>query len=203
MNTVKLPELLLVEDTSSDEIMSLRGIKRSGVACNVTVKRDGEEALRHLLCDETPLPSLVLLDYKLPKFNGLEVLTKLRKDSRTIALPIVMFCDASMGSAVKDCYEAGANGCVTKPYDLAQYIDRLALVTRYWLLGPEVFSEEYHAIASDWMGKDLRVANNQLWEIAATSLAIASVAELSSWPPDVQACVEFPAPVESETERTR
>lgn len=126
-------ELVLVEDSEDDEMMSLRGISTSGIPCRVTVRRDGADAIEHLLGSTDPPPSLVLLDYKLPKFNGLEVLTRLRGNEKTRLVPIVIFSGSNQGSELADCYRVGANSCVAKPSDPREYVERLASVTQYWL----------------------------------------------------------------------
>jgi two-component system response regulator len=126
-------ELVLVEDDANDEWMSLTGISRSGVPCNVTVRRDGAEALEHLLSGTGPRPSLIVLDFKLPKFTGKEILARLRTNEATRLIPVVIFSGTYWGPELMDCYRIGANSCVVKPDDPSEYINRLSDVTRYWL----------------------------------------------------------------------
>jgi two-component system response regulator len=128
-----LPELVLVEDNADDEMMSLRGIANSGIPCHVTVRRDGAEAMEHLLNAHNPPPSLIVLDYKLPMLTGGEVLARLRDNEATRFTPVVIFSGTNGGSELTDCYRGGANSCVVKPDDPYEYVDRLAVVTRYWL----------------------------------------------------------------------
>ena len=130
---VFLPEVVLVEDTLDDEIMSLQGILRSGVPCHVTVRRDGEDALDHLLGDHESLPRLILLDLNLPKLNGIEILMRLRTHDRTRFVPVVMFSNSNTGRDLSECYKFGANSCVTKPDTAKEYVERLSGVTHYWL----------------------------------------------------------------------
>jgi two-component system response regulator len=132
MGTTSTPELALVEDNSYDEELTIAGIRKSGVACNVTVRRDGAEALEFLLGAPVP-PSLILLDYKLPKMNGLEVLTQLKLVDRTRFVPVVIFSGTNVGNAIKDCYRVGANSCVTKPDDASEYVGLVRWITHYWL----------------------------------------------------------------------
>jgi|SRR5579862_1524405 len=133
MNTAPLPELVLVEDNLDDEVMSLMGITRSGIPCRVTVRRDGVDALDHLLGAHEPPPALIVLDFQLPKLNGLEVLTRLRSNDRTRLIPVVMVSGTNSGNSMSECYRNGANSCVTKPLDSKEYIDRLAGIAHYWL----------------------------------------------------------------------
>jgi len=126
------PELVIVEDNAEDEILTLAGIRKSGVACNITVRRDGQEAVDHLLGLTEP-PALVLLDFKLPKLNGLEVLTQIKLQERTRSVPVVIFSGTNVGSAIRDCYRIGANSCVTKPDDANDYVGLLTWITHYWL----------------------------------------------------------------------
>jgi two-component system response regulator len=133
LNRSDLPELVLVEDSKDDELMSLRGLSKSGIPCHVTVRRTGAEALEHLLDSIDPPPSLILLDYRLPKFNGLEVLTRLRGNERTRLVPVVIFSGSNGGSELAECYRVGANSCVSKPSDPNEYVERLASIAQYWL----------------------------------------------------------------------
>jgi two-component system, response regulator len=129
----RLPELVLVEDSKDDEELSLRGIARSGLQCHVTVRRDGQEAIEYLLGRLDPPPSVVVLDYKLPKLTGRDVLERLRGNEATRLTPVVIFSGTTVGDDLIGCYKVGANSCVVKPDDPTDYVDRLASVTRYWL----------------------------------------------------------------------
>lgn len=134
MDALFLPELVLVEDSYDDEIMSLRGITESGIPCRVTVRRDGDEALAHLLGNQSPLPALIVLDYKLPKHDGLEILTLLRRNPATRYIPVVIVSGTNTGDALTECYRVGANSCVAKPDDPKEYVNLIASITRYWLI---------------------------------------------------------------------
>lgn len=128
-----LPHLLLVEDSPDDEVMSLRGIANAGIACDVTVRRDGEGAIDLLLGPIDPAPTLIVLDYSLPRLSGLDVLTRLRSNEKTRLIPVVIFSGTNSGTALNECYRSGANSCVQKPDDPREYVDRLARVAHYWL----------------------------------------------------------------------
>jgi two-component system response regulator len=127
-----LPEVVLVEDNSDDEKLSMRAISQSGIDCHVTVLRDGAEALAYLL-GNVPEPSLIILDYKLPKYNGLEILTRLRLNERTRVVPVVMFGGIYAQEVLPLLYEGGANSCVIKADDPKEYCSRLGGIVRYWL----------------------------------------------------------------------
>jgi len=124
--------LLLVEDSSDDEALSLRGINTCGVPCTVHVARHGKEALETLLSSDTPWPDLVVLDFHLPGINGLEILRELRKHDMTRRVPVVMLSSLASDDQVLDCLEEGANSFVEKPDDPRTYVDQVALIVRYW-----------------------------------------------------------------------
>src|SRR5579859_6317327 len=131
--TKAVPELLLVEDNRDEELMSLRAIAKSSVPCVVTVRRDGAEALDHLLGAQGGAPALIVLDYDLPKFNGREILQRLRANDRTRFTPVVLFSGSAQETVLADCYRLGANSCVAKPVDANEYVEHLSWIARYWL----------------------------------------------------------------------
>jgi len=145
MNNNALPRIVLVEDNPDDELMSLRAIQRVGIACQISVRRDGAEALGHLLDDQEPAPELVLLDYMLPKKNGLEILSQLRTNVKTCLVPVVIFSDIDDWSELAECYRKGANSCVSKPIDPWEYYERLAYITRYWLTVNKPSEDRYQS----------------------------------------------------------
>lgn len=132
INLSKPAEVLLVEDNADDELLALRAISKAGIACNVTVRRDGAQAIDRLLGETSP-PHLVILDYNLPRFNGLEVLKCLRGHSKTTHVPVVMFSGTNNGDDLVECYLHGANSCVAKPNDPKAYVECLSWITHYWL----------------------------------------------------------------------
>lgn len=132
--------LLLVEDNSDDEILTLRGIKASGVPCVIQVIRRGGEALDVLRAPHSPQPDLIVLDFHLPGCNGLEILRELRRHEKTRRVPIVMLSATEVETDVSDCIDAGASSFVPKPMDPRQYVEHVARLVRYWLTidrGPE------------------------------------------------------------------
>ncbi|MBX7098338.1 MAG: response regulator [Myxococcaceae bacterium] len=137
--------LLLVEDNPRDEELTLRALKKSKVLNPVVVARDGVEALDYLrgtgrYAGQKPpeLPQLVLLDLKLPKIDGLEVLRTLRGEERTRLLPVVILTSSVEEQDVVQGYSLGANSYVRKPVDFVQFSEAVRQLGLYWLVLNEV-----------------------------------------------------------------
>ncbi len=133
--------ILLVEDNSSDEKLTLLAFKQCGVTNEMVVARDGAEALdylfstgKHLGRDATVQPMLVLLDLKLPRIDGLEVLRRLRADERTTLLPVVVLTSSKEEEDVVRSYSLGANAYVRKPVDFAEFAVVAKTLGLFWLL---------------------------------------------------------------------
>ena len=128
--------ILLVEDNPDDEALALRALRRNNICNRVEIARDGAEALEYLLGDKGPgtLPQVVLLDLKLPKIDGLEVLRRLRSDERTRLLPVVVLTSSSEEQDMIAGYENGANSFVRKPVDFDQFSEAVRQLGLYWLL---------------------------------------------------------------------
>jgi len=126
--------ILLVEDNADDEALTLRALAGNNVANHVDVVRDGAEALDYLLGGERPIPSLVLLDLKLPRVDGLEVLRRIRADERTRLVPVVILTTSSEDSDLLAGYDGGANSYVRKPVDFAQFSEAVRQLGLYWLM---------------------------------------------------------------------
>lgn len=124
--------LLLVEDNSDDEALTLLALKKNGVDRPVLVARDGVEAL-DLLAKADPLPAVVLLDLKLPRIDGHEVLRRLRADERTRCLPVVVLTTSREPRDIQQACANGANSYVRKPVDFDRFGETLGLISRYWL----------------------------------------------------------------------
>lgn len=123
--------VLLVEDNADDEALTLRALRKHNIT-NVVVKRDGAEALDYLLGDDA-LPAVVLLDLKLPKVDGLEVLRRLRADARTRILPVVILTSSKEESDLLEGYGRGANSYIRKPVDFVAFMEAVRQLGVYWL----------------------------------------------------------------------
>ena len=133
--------LLLVEDNPDDEALTLRALRKVDVGHDVVVVRDGAEALdflhgtgAHAGRDASLLPQVVLLDLKLPKIDGLEVLRRIRADARTTVLPVVILTSSDEEQDRIRGYALGANSYVRKPVEFAQFADTVGQLGVYWLL---------------------------------------------------------------------
>jgi two-component system response regulator len=133
--------ILLVEDNPNDEALTLRSLKKANVANHVTVTRDGEEALDYIFVrgayrdrDPAELPAVVLLDLKLPKVDGFEVLRRLREEERTRFLPVVILTSSDEERDVIESYRLGANSYVRKPVKFDEFAEAVQQVGLYWLL---------------------------------------------------------------------
>ena len=136
--------ILLVEDTPDDAELTVMSLKQSGLLNNVVVAEDGLEALDYLFAqgryaDRNPseLPALVLLDIKMPRLDGIEVLQRIRADKRTSVLPIVMLTTSTEDVDLVRAYESGANAYVRKPVSLAQFQDAVRQLGLFWILTNE------------------------------------------------------------------
>ena len=133
--------ILLVEDNPDDVELTLRALKKNNIANEVVVARDGEEALDYLTAHGkftgralTDLPEVVLLDLKLPKVGGLEVLRAVRADPRTRLLPVVVLTSSSEEPDIVTSYQLGANSYIRKPVDFDQFVDAIRQLGLYWLV---------------------------------------------------------------------
>lgn len=133
--------ILLVEDNPDDEALAIRAFRRSKVVNRIIVARDGAEALTILFGGQDrdadrkhELPALVLLDLKLPKVDGLEVLRRMRADDSTRYLPVVVMTSSSQEEDRLASYEGGANSYVRKPVDFQRFVQSVESLGIYWLV---------------------------------------------------------------------
>ncbi len=133
--------ILLVEDNPDDELLALRALKKNNVTNEVVVAHDGVEALDYLFAsgpysgrDASALPRLILLDLKLPRLDGIEVLKRLRSDERTRLVPVVVLTSSREQKDMLDGYSLGANSYVRKPVDFEQFVKAVEQLKLYWLV---------------------------------------------------------------------
>lgn len=137
-------EILLVEDSSADAEMTLRTLKRRGIANHIEWVRDGVEALEFLRCDgayagrPSGQPRLVLLDLKMPRMDGLQVLERMKRDEALRGIPVVMMTSSREEGDLVASYALGVNSYVVKPVDFSSFAETVARIGMYWILTNEV-----------------------------------------------------------------
>lgn len=127
-------EILLVEDNANDAELTLRALKQRNLANQVRLCRDGAEAVDFFADGAGPVPKVVLLDLKLPKLDGLEVLRRLKSDARTKSIPVVVLTSSREEPDIERAYELGANSYIVKPVDFEAFARAVSDVGLYWLL---------------------------------------------------------------------
>jgi two-component system response regulator len=136
-------EILLVEDSTADAEMTMRTLKRRGIANNVHWVRDGVEALDYLFCTgghssrANGHPKLVLLDLKMPRMDGLQVLERMKADAHTRTIPVVMMTSSREEGDLIASYRLGVNSFVVKPVDFGEFAETVAQVGMYWMIANE------------------------------------------------------------------
>ncbi len=133
--------IMLVEDNPDDEELTLRALRKANIANEVFVARDGTEALdflfgtgRHAGLKTLPMPAVVLLDLKLPKLNGIDVLKRMRADPRTKLIPVVVLTSSSEDEDMLKSYQSGANSYVRKPVEFSSFANAVTQLGMYWML---------------------------------------------------------------------
>lgn len=141
MATATDKAILLIEDNADDEALAIRALKKNNILNEVIVARDGAEALDYLFGtgahagrDLSVLPQVVLLDLKLPKISGLEVLKRIREDARTRFQPVVILTSSKEEQDLIGSYSLGANSYIRKPVDFSQFAEAVRQVGLYWLV---------------------------------------------------------------------
>jgi len=134
-------EILLVEDNPNDEELTLRALKKHNLANRIQVVRDGAQALDYVFCEGeyadheiADLPKVILLDLKLPKVSGLEVLERIKSDPRTQATPVVVLTSSDRNPDIEKSYNLGVNSYIVKPVDFEQFTESVRQIGLYWLL---------------------------------------------------------------------
>ena len=133
--------ILLVEDNPDDEALTIRALQKNNIRNKVEIVRDGAEALDFLFCsgayagrDPNDVPQVVLLDLKLPKVDGLEVLRRIRANERTLLLPVVILTSSKEEQDLLESYKNGANSYVRKPVNFDQFVEATRQLGLYWLI---------------------------------------------------------------------
>jgi two-component system response regulator len=146
-------EILLVDDSPEDAELTIRALRRGKIVNDIQVAEDGAEALDFLFCRGSHQersfahpPKLVLLDLKLPKVNGIEVLRAIRADERTKAIPVVVLTSSKQERDLIDAYKLGVNAYAQKPVDFAQFSETVRQIGMFWMLineapPPQAFAE--------------------------------------------------------------
>jgi DNA-binding response OmpR family regulator len=132
MDNTKL--ILLVEDDPDHELLTIRALKKSNIANDVRVARDGEEALNLLFGENAIKPQVVLLDLKLPKIDGLEVLRRIRQNDATSMLPVVVLTSSDEERDIVRSYQLGVNSYIRKPVNFTDFAEATRQLGMYWLV---------------------------------------------------------------------
>ena len=127
--------ILLVEDNPDDQVLTLRVLKKHNIPNEVTVASDGQEALDYLFADDDGCRfGLILLDFNLPKVDGVEVLRRIRSTERTRLVPVVMLTSSKLAEDVRASYDGGANAYVRKPVNLSEFTEAVRTLASFWLI---------------------------------------------------------------------
>jgi two-component system response regulator len=140
MELDKVVDILLVEDSQSDAEMTIRALTKHNIANNLTHLKDGAQALDFLFAtgiytgrNTNNKPKVILLDLKMPKVNGIEVLAKIKADSKTRDIPVVVLTSSKEHPDVKKCYELGVNSYIVKPVEFSSFMKSISDLGMYWL----------------------------------------------------------------------
>lgn len=134
-------DILLVEDNSDDAGLTIRAFRKNNISNALLHLTNGEEALDFIFCKGSyqarsigNVPKLILLDLKMPKIDGMEVLKRIKSDERTKGVPVVVLTSSNVNSDIHACYQSGANSYIVKPVEFDEFVKALASVGSYWLL---------------------------------------------------------------------
>lgn len=144
MNTTESVEIILVEDNPDDAILTIRALKKNNLANRLIHLKDGAEALDFLFAegeysgrDKNITPKVILLDLKMPKVNGLEVLQRLKADNSTKHIPVVVLTSSSEDPDIKNCYSYGVNSYIVKPLGFDDFTRKISELGLYWMVTNE------------------------------------------------------------------
>jgi len=134
-------EILLVEDNMSDAELTIRALKKNNLANKLVHLEDGQEALDFIFAEGNysqrkiaDTPKLILLDLKMPKINGIQVLQKIKSDERTKKIPVIVLTSSKEDPDIQECYLLGANSYVVKPVQFEKFLDAVSQLGLYWML---------------------------------------------------------------------
>jgi two-component system response regulator len=141
MNDYEQVEILLVEDNPNDAELTMRGLKKAKFLNNLYWVKDGQDALDFLYCagayvarDGDDYPKLILLDLKMPKVDGIEVLQRIKSDERLRVIPVVVMTSSNEQPDITESYRLGANGYVVKPVEFGAFAETVAKIGMYWMM---------------------------------------------------------------------
>jgi|SRR6218665_576341 len=134
-------EIVLIEDNPSDAEMTMRALKKNNIGNHIIHLKDGAEALEFIFGTGTyegrninNKPKMILLDLKMPKVNGIEVLQRIKSDNRTKVIPVVVLTSSKEDPDIKTCYELGVNSYIVKPVDFENFVSAISSLGMYWVL---------------------------------------------------------------------
>lgn len=131
-------DILLIEDNPNDAELTMRALKKSNITNHILHLKDGEEAINYLFSESginhNAIPKVILLDLKLPKVDGIQILKRLKSDDRTKLIPVVVLTSSQEERDIVESYKLGVNSYVTKPVEFEQFISAVSKLGLYWLL---------------------------------------------------------------------
>lgn len=140
MTDMQPVHILLAEDTPTDAEMTMRALKKVGLINNITWVKDGQEALDYIFCEADYAsrvgsdPTLILLDLKMPKVNGTEVLKQIKTTEKTKIIPVIMLTSSAEEPDIKRCYELGVNSYIVKPVESDKFFEEVSKAGFYWAI---------------------------------------------------------------------
>ncbi len=141
MSDLNIVEILLVEDNPNDVELTLRALKKANISNQIHVVRDGEEATEFIFCEGKftnrrieDMPSVILLDLKLPKIDGLDILKRVKSDPRTKSIPVIVLTSSREQKDILESYNLGTNSYIVKPVNFEQFAAAVQQLGLYWLV---------------------------------------------------------------------
>ncbi len=129
-----IAEILLVEDNPNDAELAIRALKKNNLANNLVHLEDGQEALDYLYDENNEMPKLILMDVKMPRIDGIEVLRKLKSDDKRKVIPVVMLTSSKEDKDIIEAYNLGVNAYIVKPVDFDQFVKAVTQLGFFWMI---------------------------------------------------------------------